>query len=157
MTDATITYLNLGGSFRLDRVGNGSQEPSSGQGNLIFSSSETFLLQQIPRGVVEFQAPFTASGLIEIHPNPLWRGAPDTRPPRRFELVGAGHATADFIAGELFGTTVVTQEFRFRNAVFDFTDSPSPTPEPGTALLLAGGVAAIYRWKRRRDISCEGR
>jgi PEP-CTERM motif len=134
---ADITYLNLGGTF--------GNFDSGGRGVVNFSSSEMFLLRPVAIGVVEFQAPFTASGLFELRPNP---SLGDTRPQRLFQLVGSGHATASFFAGSEFEAG---QEFRFRNEVFDFTDSPSPTPEPGTAMLLGGALVAMYGWKRWRD------
>jgi hypothetical protein len=82
-------------------------------------------------------------------------------------LVGARNVTGSdpqLFAQPLTGQGLVTASFRqsgdpvldppmfdFASVRYDFTDaSAAPVPEPGTLLLVAGGLGAALRYRKRR-------
>jgi hypothetical protein len=65
------------------------------------------------------------------------------------DLTGRGLVTASFIqSGD---PAIDPPMFDFASVRYDFTaDSPAPVPEPGTLLLVASGLGAALRYRKRR-------
>ena len=126
--DVNYASLILDGSFRIDGPSFSSALVSSN--NLVFT------------------APFSLSSVLTAFPtsadkfngtNPLWTNS----------FFGAGTATAKFIV-----TPSAPGEptlFQLRSVTYEFGQgSASPTPEPATLFLFAGGLFAAARHVRRR-------
>jgi hypothetical protein len=85
-----------------------------------------------------FSAPFTMTGSLDA-----FTRLSDPNPPFfSTGLTGSGTATITFRAdpGGLFDAANIT---------YDFSPALSPTPEPGSLLLLGSGLVGLWRWRSR--------
>jgi hypothetical protein len=94
-----------------------------------FSSSE------VSADHLAFSAPFTMTGDVR-------HTSDEFGPPDYFaELIGSGTATIRFTKSPFFVDAL--------SVTYDFSPGATPTPEPGSLLLLGSGFAACWRYHRR--------
>jgi len=98
-----------------------------------FSSSE------VSADHLTFSAPFTMTGTVR-------HTSDEFGPPDYFaEVIGSGTATMSFTKSPFF--------FDARSITYDFSSGASPTPEPGSLLLLGTGLAAAWQSRRVRRVN----
>ena len=111
----------------------------------LFALSPSVAPDDVSSGTLFFRSRFTLEGSASV---PDFVFAPDGEPIpaiRSWSLTGSGTATGAY-------SFVVEQEqplFRFDTIVFDFDGDTAPIPEPGTMLLVAGGMATMGRRRCR--------
>ena len=101
----------------------------------------TFSSSQLSADHLTFAAPFTMTGSLAA-----FTSLSDPNPPFYMtDLVGSGTATISFVA-------VPGGFFDARNITYDFAAGASPTPEPGSLLLLGSAAALLWRRARRSGV-----
>jgi hypothetical protein len=113
-------------------------------GTMIFSGPAFPASLAVSNPTPTLIAPFTFWAMLRGFPNSSLTGTPI------FDeaFVGHGTATANYNLTISPGATLVT----FRDVVYQFEPgaAPSPTPEPGTVVLVLTGMAAVVARSRRR-------
>ena len=105
----------------------------------------TVSLPRAESGPFNVTVPFTGSGYLWAFPT-----SSRNSPPLRFNLTGSG--TATFTIGNYLPDD--PSLFYVKSARYDFGTTPTPVPEPATAVMLATGLVAIMR---RRGVSGSAR
>jgi len=140
----------LGGSFQSGLPGmfdGVAYERTFLDGSIFIDGPEFTSAVLSPTSLI-FTAPFTMRATIVNYDS-----SPRLGPPLfTASLIGSGTATATFstvedgLGGRLFDAFSVQYQF----------EATAPTPEPGTLLLLASGIAVVARRRMRRAGSKDG-
>ena len=149
--------VNLSSSLLLNLTGftvttNGQNQNFSGRVDFHFSSGNSTIPtvdEAFPSGAHAF-APFTFTGTVFGFASDLARdsGAP---PLFTFDLAGRGTARSLFnVQRSSTGVPLFDQPLVAFSAIYQFEADSAPVPEPTSALLILGGLAAL-RARRRRS------
>jgi hypothetical protein len=135
--DRTLALNSLPGQPTAQLVA-GTSFPSAFLNGRLTYTTEPFVAPAVSGSTFSFSTPFIATGRLE--------GFADfarTMPLFSVDLTGSGTAT---VSGRSISSTLLLGQ----NLSFTFTsDTPAPTPEPVSALLLATGVAGVMIWRRQ--------
>ena len=91
-----------------------------------------------------FIGPCVAVGILPSGP-----GDPQHHPEIFFETPNTG-IDFYFPYGSFSALGQYSEVYNFNPAQLVITDVPTPTPEPGTVLLLCVGLVGLFAWSHRR-------